>query len=334
MNELVFFINKVIVAGSVIGSIYALGAIGVTLIFGILRFAHFAHGDLMTVGALFAFVLATLFPTAGSYIGLPTGFVFLPVAIILTAMFTVGIDRLFYEPLRARNVRPILLMIASLGVMLMMQGLVRLFAGTSPRNFFIQEQKDIFHIHLPFDLASKSIVITEPQILLLITIAISMFALYRFLTRSRLGKAMRAMSDNSDLALVSGINTRSVIVATWIIGGGLAAAGGVLLSLDVVLKPDLSFNLLLPVFASAIVGGIGSPYGAVAGGFLVGFAETLAIFNWSILLRPFSSFLSEWIEVPTSLALVPPEYKLVVPFVILVAVLVWRPTGIFRGRVL
>ena len=100
------------------------------------------------------------------------------------------------------------------------------------------------------------------------------------------------------------------------------------------LKPDLSFNLLLPVFASAIVGGIGSPYGAVAGGFLVGFAETLAIFNWSILLRPFSSFLSEWFEIPTSLALVPPEYKLIVPFVILVAVLVWRPTGIFRGRVL
>jgi branched-chain amino acid transport system permease protein len=145
---------------------------------------------------------------------------------------------------------------------------------------------------------------------------------------------MRAVSDNADLARISGINIEHVVAATWIIGGGLACAAGSLLSMDVVLKPDLSFNLLLPIFAATIVGGIGQPYGAIAGGFLVGFSETLAIFNWSVLLRPFSGWLPAWVELPASLALVPTEYKLMVPFVILIIVLVYRPTGIFKGRVL
>lgn len=332
LNELVFFVNKVLIAGTVIGSIYALGAIGVTLVFGILRFAHFAQGDLMTVGAFIAFLLASIFSGAGSYVGLPTGFVVLPLAVLITVALTLGLDRLFYQPLRLKSCKPIILMIASLGVTLMIQGLVRLFAGTSPRNFFITEKKDIFHLEIPFDLATRDIVITEPQILLILSTVVAVVALHRFLAYSRLGKAMRAMSDNADLALVSGINTNTVIVTTWVISGGLAAAGGILLSLDVVLKPDLSFNLLLPIFAAAIVGGIGRPYGAIAGGLLVGFAETLAIFNWALLLRPFSSILPDWIDIPMRFAIVPTEYKIIVPFVILVAVLVWRPTGIFRGR--
>jgi branched-chain amino acid transport system permease protein len=121
---------------------------------------------------------------------------------------------------------------------------------------------------------------------------------------------------------------------TWLIAGALAAAGGTLLALDVTLKPDLAFNIVLPIFAAAIVGGIGQPYGAVAGGLLVGFAETLAVFNWSVLLRPLEPLLPGAMEVPSKLAFVPTEYKLVVPFVILIVVLIWRPTGIFRGRVL
>ena len=125
---------------------------------------------------------------------------------------------------------------------------------------------------------------------------------------------MRAVSDNPDLARITGINTDHVVWATWIIGGALACAAGTMLSMDVTLKPDLSFNILLPIFAATIVGGIGQPYGAVAGGFLVGFCETLAVFNWAILLRPFSDQL--WFEVPSSMALVPTEYKLTVPFLI------------------
>ncbi len=332
MNELVFFVNKVLIAGSVIGCIYALGAVGATLVFGILRFANFAHADMMTVGAFFALMLSSML--SGPALGLPTGFVVLPIAAILVAALAVALDRMFYQPLRERNVKPIILLVASIGVMLMIQGIVRLFAGTSPRHFFTTEKKDIFRIDVPFDLASRDIVITEPQILLILTTLGCIFILHHFLNRTRLGKAMRAMSDNAELALITGINTKLVINATWIIAGLLAAIAGTLLALDVILKPDLSFNLLLPIFAAAIVGGIGKPYGAIAGGLLVGFAETLAVFNWSILLRPLAPYLPEWIALPSKLAFVPAEYKLIVPFIILIAVLIWRPTGIFRGQVL
>ncbi len=334
MNELIFFINKVVVAGSVIGCIYALGAVGATLVFGILRFANFAHADMMTVGAFVALMAAALLPGAGPAVGLPTGFVVLPIAAAAVALLAVALDRMFYQPLRERNVKPILLLVASIGVMLMIQGIVRLFAGTSSRHFFGTEKKDVFRIELPVEPAVRDIVITEPQVLLIMTTILCIFLLHRFLTRTRLGKAMRAMSDNADLALITGINTQRVINATWVIAGVLAACGGVLLSLDVALKPDLSFNLLLPIYAAAIVGGVGRPYGAIAGGLLVGFSESLAIFNWSILLRPLEPILPEWIDIPNKLAFVPTEYKIIVPFVILIAVLIWRPTGIFRGQVL
>ncbi len=334
MNELVFFINKVLISGTVIGCIYALGAIGVTLVFGILRFAHFAHADLMTVGAFVALILSVLMSNLGPAVGLPTAFVILPLVAIFIAFFAIGLDRMFYRPLRQKNVRPIILLVASLGVTLMLQGIVRLFAGTSPRNFFDEYPKDIFRIELPFEFVTRKIVISEPQILLVATTIICVYCLHIFLTRTRLGKAMRAMSDNAELARISGINTDKVVNVTWGIAGALAAAGGILLALDVVLKPDLSFNLLLPIFAAAIVGGIGRPYGAIAGGLLVGFSESLAIFNWSILFRPFTDYFPAWFELPSRLAFVPTEYKIVVPFVILIAVLIWRPTGIFRGQVL
>lgn len=334
MNELVFFINNVVVSGAVTGSIYAMGAIGVTLVFSIMRFAHFAHADMMTLGAFVVFLLTSLFPEVGAAVGLPSALLLLPLAMACTAVVAVGIDRTFYKPLRAHNVKPIVMVIASLGVTLMLQGLIRLFAGTSGKSLYIAERKDIFRLELPFDLAARPIVITEPQIILIVFTLAAVTGLHLFLSRSRLGKAMRAMSDNPDLARASGINTNTIVAVTWIIAGGLAAAAGTLLSLDVTFKPDLSFFLLLPIFAAAIVGGVGHPYGAIAGGFMVGFAETLAVFNWSVLLRPFSASLPEWLVLPGNLALVGTEYKIVVPFFILVAILVWRPTGIFKGKVI
>lgn len=334
MDELIFLINKVVIAGSVISCIYALGAVGVTLVFGILKFANFSHGDMMTTSAFFALLLAAAFAEFNPIPGLPTGFVVLPAAMVLAALVSIGFDRLFYKPLRDKDASPIIIMVASVGAMLMLQGLLRLFAGTSPRTFFSEEKKDIFRFDLPFVESAKKIVVTEPQILLIVTTVASVIALHYFLTRSRLGKAMRAMSDNADLALVTGINTNTVVITTWIISGALAAAGGVLLSLDVNFKPDLSFNILIPIFAATIVGGVGRPYGAIAGGFIVGYAESIAVFNWSIIFRPFADVMPEAIEIPARLSFIPTEYKVVVPFAILVAVLVWRPTGIFRGRVL
>ena len=330
MSELVFFLNKGVMAGLIIGSIYALGAVGVTLIFGILRFAHFPHGDMMTAGAFVALVLVWLVPGAGAALGLPAAFVLLPVAMLVTAAIAVGLDRVFYRPLRQAGAKPIVIVMASIGVMLMLQGLIRLFAGTDTRQLDEVGAKDIYRLPL----GGRDLVVTEPQLLLFATTIVAVVALHLFLTRSRTGKAMRAVSDNPDLARVSGISIDHVVRTTWIISGALAAAAGTLLALDVTLKPDLSFNLILPIFAAAIVGGIGQPYGAIAGGMLVGFTETLSVFNWAILLRPLKPYLPDFIELPSKLAFVPTEYKIVVPFFILIAVLIWRPTGIFRGRLL
>lgn len=332
MNEFVFFVNNVVISGAVIGSIYAMGAIGITLIFSILRFAHFAHGDLMTTGAFVAFFLTALFPAVGPAIGLPTAFVMLPFAMLITSLLAIGMDKAFYKPLRENNVKPVVLVMASIGVTLMLQGLIRIFFGTSSRNMYIDDRKDIFRLDVPFELATRKIVITEPQILLFVFTIVAVVALHLFLNRSRLGKAMRAMSDNADLAKISGINVNMVVIVTWVIAGSLATAAGTLLSLDVSLKPDMSFLILLPIFAAAIVGGVGHPYGAILGGFVVGLSETLAVFNWAILLRPLATAM-EW-DLPRNMALVPTEYKITVPFFILIAILVLRPTGLLKGKVL
>ena len=332
MDELIFFINKVIISGSVIGSIYALGAVGVTLIFGILRFAHFAHGDMMTLGSFFTYSLVALVAAAGLSLPIPLGIPLMPVAMALTAVAALGLDKGFYAPLRRKGAKPITLLIASIGVTLMLQGVIRLFYGTSTRTFFEHEPKTIFRLDMSWIGGTRPITITGPQLWMVILVIAAVLALHFFLTRSRLGKGMRAMSDNPDLAQVSGINTALVVRVTWIIAGALACMAGTMLALDVSLKPDLAFNIILPIFAAAIVGGIGQPYGAIAGGMLVGFTETLSVFNWAILLRPLKPYLPDFIELPSKLAFVPTEYKIVVPFFILIAVLIWRPTGIFRGR--
>lgn len=329
MDALIFFFDKVLVSGTVLGSIYALGAIGVTLIFGILRFAHFAHGDMMTMGGFIAYVLAGLVAATGFVAPVPTGFVVLPVAMIITAIIALGLDKAFYAPLRARGAKPVILLIASIGVTLMIQGAVRLFFGVQTRTFFAHEPKKIIRFDMSWIGGHRPIIFTQPELLMVILTVIVCVALHFFLTRSRLGKAMRAMADNADLAQVSGINTALVVRITWIIAGALACMAGTMLALDVSLTPDLAFNIVLPIFAAAIVGGLGQAYGAIAGGFLIGFAETLSVFNWSVVVRPFQGILP--FAVPSNIEIVPTEYKLTVAFVILVIVLLVRPTGIFKG---
>jgi branched-chain amino acid transport system permease protein len=260
---------------------------------------------------------------------IPTGFLVLPLAMVIAVFFALGIDKGFYAPLRKRGARPVTLLIASIGVTLIIQGLIRLFFGSGSYSFFDIEVKEIVQIDTGFMGGTRAITFTEPQLLMVAVTVVAVLALHFFLTRSRLGKAMRAMADNADLAQVSGINTQLVVRVTWVIAGALACMAGTMLALDVSLKPDLAFNIVLPIFAAAIVGGLGQSYGAIAGGFLIGFAETLAVFNWAILLRPFKDVLP--FTIPADLAVVPTEYKLTVAFVILVIVLLWRPTGIFKG---
>ncbi|MCI4664265.1 MAG: branched-chain amino acid ABC transporter permease [Neomegalonema sp.] len=331
MNELIFFVKNGLIFGLSTGAVYALGAVGVTLIFSILRFAHFAHGELMTLGAFFAYILVSLAPDVGPAVGLPTAIIMLPAAMALTALSAGLLDAAVYKPLRDANSKPVVFVMASIGVLLMLQGLIRLVAGASARSMYVDDRKEIFRIAFPPEWTTAKLVVTESQLMMVGTAAIFVLALHLFLTHAKLGKAMRAMSDEPDLARISGVDTRTVVAATWAIGGGLAAAAGVLLSLDVSLKPDLSFHIILPIFAAAIVGGVGSPYGAIAGGLLVGFVETFAVFNWAIVLRP---LLDGWVELPRSLAFAPTQYKITVPFLILIVVLVVRPTGLFRGKVI
>ncbi|MEO6013595.1 MAG: branched-chain amino acid ABC transporter permease [Devosia sp.] len=330
MDELIFFINKVVVSGLVTGCVYSLGAIGITLIFGTMRFANFAHGDMMTLGAFFSFILAGMLSAMGIVLPIPLGIAVMPIAMVLTAVIALGIERTFYAPLRDRGAKPVTMLIASIGVTLMIQGIVRLIFGSETRDFFGgTEVKEIFRIPGEIIGGSRPIVLTEPQVLMFALTAIAMLAVHFFLSRTRFGKAMRAMADNADLAQVSGINTKMVITYTWLIGGALAGMAGTMLALDVNLRPDLAFNIILPIVAAAVVGGLGSAYGAIVGGMLIGFTEALAVFNWTAVLRPLQPMLP--FELPANIAVVPTEYKLTVAFVILVVTLLARPTGIFKG---
>lgn len=296
---MLFFINDYLIPGIVLGCIYALGAIGVSLVFGNLRFANFAHGALMTIGAYFA--LSLLWTT-----GLPLIAV-LPGAMLLTGLLCVALDRLFLKPFRSSQ--PIIALIASFGLALMIQSSVQLFWGVGLQSYVpgvIQRPMLLF----------DSIRISPRHLWIVASALALMLLLHLLLSRTRIGKAMRAMSDSAELARLTGIDTEKVILATWLIAGGLAAAAGVLLGYDTQLKPMMGFEILLPIFAAAILGGIGSPYGAMAGGLVIGIAQELVAFPW-LGTGP----------------LISPSYKEGVAFAIMVIMLIWRPSGLFKGRV-
>lgn len=293
------FINFYLVPGLVLGCIYALGALGVSLLFGILRFAHFAHGDLITMGAY----IAVFFTSTFSF----SGIVALPFAMVLSALICVGIDRTFYKPLRKSPT--IIMVIASFGVALMVRSLVQLIWGVDIDSYSHGTISRPLEIFGTFRIAEK-------HILIILVTFVLMFSTHLFLSRSRTGKAMRAVSDDSDLARVTGIDTEKVIIWTWVIGGSMAASAGVFLGIDTQLQTNMGWDLLLPIFAAAILGGIGSPYGAIAGGLVIGLAEELSSYPWL-----------------TDEPLLSPSYKAGVAFAIMVILLIWRPSGLFGGRV-
>ena len=283
---------QLIVYGLISGSILALGAIGLTLIYGILNFANFAHGDLMALGAY----LVLFFRVS---LALPMWLSFI-LGILCTALLGVCLDRVWFRPLRQRQARAAILAISSLGLALILQNLIRMLWGP-------QAQYYSRAIHFPFTVPILQVRLNTQQVLIL-AIALGLVMLVSlFLQRTKLGKAMRATSDNFNLALVSGIDTERVVILTWLLGAGLAAAGGVLLGMSVRLQPIMGWDLLLPIFAAAILGGIGSPYGAMAGAVIIGLAEELS--------TPF----------------IPTEYKTAVSLVLLVLVLLVRPRGLFAG---
>lgn len=290
------FINFYLVPGVVLGCIYALGAIGISLVFGILRFANFAHGDTITLGAYVTLGLTRLFGVHPLIV--------MPGAMAITAAITVGIDRLFYRPFRKSPT--IILVIASFGMMLMIRSVVQLVWGVEIQPLITGIQMPLAWL-APLRIPQKHLLIIGGAVLL-------MFAMHLLLTRTRTGKAMRAMSDSPELARITGINTERVVAVTWGLAAALAVAAGTFLGLDTHVHSMMGYDLLLPMFAAAILGGIGKPYGAVAGGLVIGLAEALSAYPW-IGTTPLLS----------------PGYKAGVAFAIMVAMLIWRPQGLFRG---
>jgi branched-chain amino acid transport system permease protein len=259
------------VNGIILGATLALGAIGLTLTYNILRFANFAHGEFLTFGAYFALVFASLFVSGATIGPLTFGWWFL-VAIVLAAVLTAGLalllDWLLFRLLRRREIE-VTLVIASFGASLLLRNVVIFIWGPQPEYYSrnIAIAMEIF----------PGMRMTADEIFVVVLTAVLMVALHLFLTRTRLGKAMRAVSDNPALASITGIDVHGVIRWTWIVGGALAAVAGVLFGLTVQIAPDMGFNLILPMFAAAILGGVGSIYGAVLGGLIIGLAESLSV---------------------------------------------------------
>jgi branched-chain amino acid transport system permease protein/neutral amino acid transport system permease protein len=296
---------QLIVYGLISGSIISLGAIGLSLTYGILNFANFSHGDVMAVGAFLALVILGVVRSMGIAsdpigplsFGLPM-IIALVGAMVLTALVAIAIDRLLYT--RFRKSGPIVLLIASVGVAFVLRNIIQFIWSPLPSYYIkeIQISKKFLGIRMKPD-----------EVFIIFFTAAAALALHLFLARTKMGKAMRATSDNVELARVTGIDTERVVLWTWGIGAALAAAGGVMAGIeDKFITPELGWQLLLYIFAAVILGGIGSPYGAVLGGMMIGLSTEM------------------------STAVIDTAYKPAVAFILLVIMLLFRPTGLIRSK--
>ncbi len=331
LNALVAFANFVFIPATAYGAQLALGALGVTLIYGILRFSNFAHGDTMAFGAMTTILVTWLFQSWGISFGpLPTALLALPFGILGCMALVLFTDRVVYRFYREQKAKPVILVIVSLGVMFIMNGLVRFIIGPDDRRFADGERFIISVREFKALTGLKEgLAIKTTQGITVITAVIVVALLFYFLNRTRTGKSMRAYSDNEDLALLSGINPERVVMITWLIVAALATIAGTLYGLDKSFKPFIFLQLLLPVFAAAIVGGLGSPVGAIAGGFVIAFSEVTITYAW----KKVATYVLPDAWAPDSLVqLLSTDYKFAVSFVILLIVLLFRPTGLFAGK--
>ncbi len=333
VNALALFANFVLVPATAYGAQLALGALGVTLIFGILRFANFAHGELMSFGAMATILVTWLLQDMGVSLGpLPTALLALPVGIAATVLMVLVMERSVFRFYRRQRSSPIVFAIVSVGVMFVLAGLIRLIIGPGDQSFADGAR----FLITAFDFRratglSEGIAIKQTQVITVVVAVIVVSLLFWFLQRTRAGKAMRAFSDDEDLALLSGINPERVVMIAWIITAMLAAIAGTLYGLDKTYKPFIFLQILLPVFAATIVGGIGQPVGAVLGGFIIAYSEVTVTYAF----KKFLAYLGPEGWAPETLVqLLSTDYKFAVSFIILVAVLLVRPTGIIRGKVI
>jgi branched-chain amino acid transport system permease protein len=303
---------QVLADGLIIGSIISLGAVGLSVTFSILRFSNFGHGELLAWGAYLAFSALALFAAVP---GLPAAAAIAPfsfgwplllagvVAAALVAAIALLMDITLFKRLRLQG--SMTLVIASFGAALAMRNLLLFFYGGIPR-YYTQDLQIAITI-LPRSV-SGGLRITADQLFVVGLTAVVVVLLHQFLSRSTLGRAMRATAHNPQLARVAGIDPERVLRLTWILGGALAALAGVFAGLTVQLRPTLGLDLLLPLFAAVILGGIGSVWGAVIGGLVVGLAESVAV------------------------ATVGAEWRAAASFVVLIGILLVRPTGLFAEK--
>ena len=285
---------QLIANGLVTGSIIAIAAIGLSLVYGILKIVNFAHGEYLTFGAYMAF---TINVTLGG--PMVTAVLF---AMAATALLGIVLEFILWRPMRARGAGVVGLFIVAIGLALVLRHVIFLVWGASPQKYDV----DVFQV---YDLGVIRLSLSQ---IIAVTIAFSAIVLVGLmLARTRLGKAMRAVSDNRELAAVAGIDIDRVIVYTWILGSALAGLGGVLLGLvQGAFTPNMGFAVLLPIFAAVVLGGVGSAYGALVGGIALGLV--MEVSTWDTLAGGVESV-----------------YKPVVAFAVLIVTLLFRPQGVF-----
>lgn len=281
---------QLIVNGIVLGSIIALAAIGLTMVYGVLNFANFSHADFMTFGAYIAFVLNVA-------LGLNIILSFF-IAVAIAGALGVLLDFLVWKPMRRKNADLVSLIIISIGLSLIVRNAIIFIWGGSTRNFDLPVQRGIEML---------GVTITHNQLIGVGTAILFMVMVHFFLKNTKLGKAMRAISDDINLARISGIDSDKVIMWMWFIGIGLAGVAGILYGLETTIRPNMGWFLILPMFAAVILGGIGNPYGAMVGGMVIGLSQEL------------------------SMLILPSEYKMGVSLGIMILVLLFKPRGLFGG---
>ena len=302
-------ILQVIADGLIVGSVISLGAIGLTITFSILRFSNFGHGELLAWGAYIALSAVAWFaaisgaaPFAPFSFGWPL-VAALGVSMVGASLIALGLDWLLFKRLRLQG--SITVVIASFGAALAARNLLFFFYGGIPQYYGSELQ---IAVPLVPRSVGGGLRVTPDQMFVLGLTVVTVTALHLFLSRSTLGRAMRATSANPQLARVSGIDPERVMRATWVIGAMLAALAGVFAGLTVQIRPTMGLDLLLPLFAAAILGGIGSVWGAVIGGLIVGLAESFAVMS------------------------IGAEYRSAAAFAVLIAILLVRPTGLFAQK--
>ena len=333
LNGIILIANYIIIPGLTYGSQLALGALGITIIYSVLRFSNFAHGEFMSFGAMSSILLSWFFLSFGFTLHpLPTAIIVLPIAIVFTISYCIIIDKFIFKFYRKQNSKSVINLIVSIGVMFFTGGLIRFIVGPGDKNFFDGERfilkartfKNITGLNEGLTLKTTQGITILLSVLLVIL-------LFWFLNKTKTGKSMRAYSDNKELALLSGINPEKVVLITWIITGTLACVAGTLYGLDKSYKPFTYLHLVLPIFSAAIVGGVGNPVGAIIGGFVIAFSELIITFAYKKIFFYFLpiNFVPEGLS-----QILSTDYKIAISFLILVLVLLIKPTGIYKGKII